>query len=105
MSDLRKQIRDHYDAQALSAEKAEAILARSRGAEKIAIFPWRGRLRMALAASVLAAVGLAIWFTSGREQVSFAVLVPRIVEFFGTPPELPKRSQNPEELRAWLLAQ
>jgi hypothetical protein len=28
-----------------------------------------------------------------------------VVQFFGKPPELPERSQNPEELRSWLLAQ
>ncbi len=104
MSDLRKQIHDHYEAQALSADRAEAILARGRGSEKIVRFPHRRRLILALAASVCIAAGLAIWFTRGPEKVSFAVLAPRVVDFFSTPPELPKRSQNPEELRAWLLA-
>jgi hypothetical protein len=104
MSELRKQIRDHYDAQTLPADKAEAILAPGRGAEKVIHHPQRWRL-LALAASVVVAVGLAIWWPRGAERVSFAVLAPRVVEFFGTPPELPKRSQKPEELRAWLLAQ
>jgi len=105
MPDLRQQIHDHYDAQSLPADKAEAILARGRGAEKIVrVPPQRWRL-VALAASVVLAVGLAIWWPRGADRVSFAVLAPRVVEFFGTPPELPKRSQKPEELRAWLLAQ
>jgi hypothetical protein len=105
MSDLRQQIRDHYEEKSLSAEKAEAILARGRGAEKVISFQQRWRPLLALAASVLVAVGLAVWWFREPQPVSFAVLAPRVVEFFGTPPELPKRSQNPEELRAWLLAQ
>lgn len=104
MSDLRKQIRDYYDAKSLSARKAEAILARGGGEEKIVRFPPRRRL-LAMAASVALAVGFAIWWTRDAGRVSFAMLPPRVVEFFGTPPELPKRSQHPEELRAWLLAQ
>jgi len=105
MSDLRQQIRDHYEAKSLSAGKVEAILARGRGGEKVVRFPVRARALLALAATVVLAVGLAMWWPHGPGRVSFAVLAPRVVEFFGKPPELPKLSQNPEELRAWLLAQ
>ena len=105
MSDLRQQIRDHYEAKSLSAGKVEAILARGRGGEKVVGFPVRARALLALAATVVLAAGLAIWWPHGPGRVSFAVLAPRVVEFFGKPPELPKLSQNPEELRAWLLAQ
>jgi hypothetical protein len=105
MSDLRQQIHDHYEAQTLPAGKVETILAQGRGTGKIVRLPPQRWRLLALAASVVLAVGLAIWWPRGSERVSFAALPPRIVEFFGTPPELPKRSQNPEELHAWLLAQ
>ncbi len=105
MSDLHNQIRDHYDAKTLPADKVEAILARGRGEEKVVRFPQRWRTALALAALVAIMAGGAIWWPREDKEVSFAALAPRVVEFFGTPPELPKRSQNPEELRAWLLAQ
>ena len=105
MSDLRKQIHDHYDAKSLSAERAEAILVRGRGTGKVVKFPSRRRVLLALAASVIATAGLAIWWQQQSSRLSFAVLPPRVVEFFRTPPALPKQSQNPEELRAWLLTQ
>jgi len=113
MSDLRKQIHDHYAAQSLPAEKMDAVLARGREvagheAEKIIKLPssarwWRAGL--ALAAALAIFVGLAQWRSRSPEKVSFAGMTPRVVEFFGTPPELPKRSQDKAELRAWLLAQ
>lgn len=115
MSDLRKQIHDHYEAQSLPTEQVEAILARGRGAvssdgepvaeQKVVAFPMRRRLALALAAAVVVFAGLAIWQPLAARPVSYALFAPRVVEFFGKPPELPKRSQNPEELRAWLLAQ
>jgi len=105
MSDLRKQIHDHYAAKSLSTGQVEAILSRGRGAEKVVKFPARARGLLALAATVVIAVGLAIWWQQGATRVSYAMLAPRVVECFGTPPALPKRSQNPEELREWLLTQ
>ena len=113
MSDLRQQLQKHYDAQALPAAKVEAILAEGRvaaqGGEKVIALPkrrmaaWRlGRLRRRSSCWLAG-------FAGGRprrhERVSYASFAPRVVEFFGTPPELPKRSQNPDELRTWLLAQ
>lgn len=113
MSDLREQIQKHYDAQSLPAAKVEAILAEGRTAaaegEKVVPLPVRrkqGWQRVwSVAASLLLIVGLALWFVPRSSNVAYASFAPRIVEFFGTPPELPKRSQNPEELRSWLLAQ
>jgi hypothetical protein len=63
------------------------------------------RLGLALAASITLYAGMQLWWPHGRKTVEFAALAPRVVEFFGTPPELPKRSQDKAELRAWLLAQ
>jgi hypothetical protein len=63
------------------------------------------RVGLALAASVVLFVGLALWWPRDGKTIEFAVLAPRVVEFFGTPPELPKRSQDKAELRSWLLAQ
>lgn len=112
MSDLRKQLRDHYDAQSLSSDKVEAILAQGggeakgeSGPSKVVAFSraWRWAL-VAAAGFVLFAAGVLWWPQEGR-PISYAVLAPRVIEFFGTPPELPKRSQDPAELRAWLVAQ
>jgi hypothetical protein len=114
MSDFRSQIQKHYDAQNLPAAKADAILASggtgAADGDKIVALPARRaqgwRIAWALAASFVLLAGLVVWWRpQGRGTVSYAVFAPRIVEFFGKPPELPKRSQNPEELRAWLLAQ
>jgi hypothetical protein len=113
MSDLRHQIHDHYDAQSLSPDKVNAVLARggqvaASGESKIIPGPssarWR-RVGLALAASVALLAGLAQWWPRESASISYAALPPRVVEFFGQPPELPKRSANPEELRAWLIAQ
>ncbi|MEI9893507.1 MAG: hypothetical protein WDN28_06305 [Chthoniobacter sp.] len=113
MSELRQQIQKHYDAQALPPAKLEAILAEGRaaaeGGEKVIALPMRRaamwRVAWAMAASIVVLAG-GMWFwMPGRAAVSYASFAPRVVEFFGTPPELPKRSQNPEELRTWLLAQ
>lgn len=115
MSDLRKQIHDYYQDHELPAGKVEAILAQGRGADtqghvadKIVPLrhaPPKWRL-LALAASVMMTVGLAVWWPQGQgNKVSMALLPPRIVEFFQTPPQLPKMSQSPAELREWLLAQ
>ncbi len=108
MSDLRSQIQKHYDAQKLPAAKVDAILAQGSG--KVVPLPGRGpmlwRIAWATAAAFVVLAGLVVWWLPhGRETVSYALFAPRVVQFFGTPPELPKRSQNPEELRAWLLAQ
>jgi hypothetical protein len=116
MSELRQQIHTHYQAQSLPAEKVDAILAGGRAAargegaspaktEKVVTFPRPKRFALIVAAAVLLFVGLAIWQPRVTRPVSFALFAPRVVEFFGQPPELPKRSQNPEELRTWLLAQ
>lgn len=105
MPELRQQIRDHYAAQSLPANKVEAILARGGAGETVVRFPRRWRTPLALAAAVAILAGGAIWWPRADQAVPFAALAPRVIAFFGTPPELPKRSQNPEELRAWLLAQ
>jgi hypothetical protein len=115
MSDLRQQIHDHYEAQSLPADRVDAILARGRAAasgeeksaepEKIVVFPRPRRFALIIAAAVVLFAGLLIWSPRVTRPVSYALFAPRVVEFFGQPPELPKRSQNPEELRAWLLTQ
>jgi len=113
MSDLRQQLQKHYDAQALSVAKVDAILTEGRaaveGGEKVVALPGRPaarwRVRWAIAVSLALLVGLG-WLRPWEPmRLSYALFAPRIVEFFGTPPALPKRSQNPEELRVWLLAQ
>jgi hypothetical protein len=113
MSELRDQLQKHYDAKVLPAAKVEAILTEARAAVesggKVIALPRRRaviwRAAAALAASIVLLAALALWWVPSRRTVSYASFAPRIVEFMGTPPELPKRSQNPEELRAWLLAQ
>ncbi|MGB8167883.1 MAG: hypothetical protein WCF18_10360 [Chthoniobacteraceae bacterium] len=110
MPSLRQQIRDYYDAQKLSGAKVDLILSVTEpvtapAPAKVVEFP-RALIvrRMALAATVLLLAMLVFQFGTRRsKQVSFALLAPRIVEFFRTPPEL-KASQDKAELRAWLLA-
>lgn len=113
MSDLRQQLQKHYDAKALPAEKVDAILAKGRAEagseEKVVALPKRRvtiwQLLPAIAAAIILLSVVAIWWVPGRNRVSYAMVDSRIVEIFGPGPTLPKRSQNPEELRAWLLAQ
>ena len=113
MPDLRQQLQTHYDTQALSPEKVDAILAEGRvpaqGGEKAVSLPVRPASRWragwAIAASVALLAGAGMLRPWERMRVSYVFFAPRVVEFFGKPPELPKRSQNPEELRTWLLAQ
>ena len=108
MPSLRQQIRDFYAAHRLPDAQVDAILSATRPVEagaKVVKFP-RARIirRMALAAAVLLVAALVFQLGSRRPQpVSFAMLAPRIVEFFRTQPEL-KESQDQAELRAWLLA-
>lgn len=113
MSDLRQQLQKHYDAKALPEAKVEAILAQGRaeaGSEdKIASLSTRRvtfwRMLPAMAAAIVLLTVVAIWWVPGRNRVSYAIFDSRVVEIFGKGPKLPMRSQNPEELRAWLLAQ
>jgi hypothetical protein len=108
MPDFRQQIHDFYDAHRLSDAKLDAILSATAPVEtspKVVEFP-RAQIvrRMALAAALVVFASLLFQFGFGRpKQVSFAVVAPRIVEFFQTPPKL-KESQDKAELRAWLLA-
>lgn len=108
MPSLRQQIRDFYDAQKLPDAKVDAILSVTQPepvAPKVVEFP-RALImrRMALAAALLVFAALAFQFGGRRpQQVSFAVVAPRVIEFFRTAPEL-KESQDQVELRAWLLA-
>jgi len=113
MSELRQQIQKHYDAQALPAAKVEAMLAEGKaaaeGGGKIVGMPARpvGKWPaiLAIAASIIVVVNVVWWMVPQRPAVSYASFAPRVVEFMGVGPKLPKRSQDPEELRAWLLAQ
>ena len=114
MSDFRKQVRDHYDAQSLPAEKLEAILARGREAaaekEKTAEFPavkkkaW-GRYAMAVAAVIVMALTGTWWMKRDVGEVSYAALPPRMIEFFANEPKLHEAIQDKAELRTWLVSQ
>lgn len=113
MPDLRQQLQKHYDAQSLSSEKTEAILvegcAAAEGGEKVVAMPVRRvtfwRALPAIAAAIVLLGSLVLFWVPQRGKISYALFAPRVREFFNTPPELPKRSQDPEELRSWLLAQ
>jgi hypothetical protein len=118
MSNLRDQIRAHYDAKAIPAEKAEAILARGRAAaageepregDSVVAFPtaraqpWRRIL--ALAAAILVFAGFAVWWVAPQtSRVPFAKVAPRVIEFLGSSPELAHAPQDKTALREWLLA-
>ena len=109
MPGFREQIQKHFEAKELSAAKAEAILAEGRAAAEGKMVPLAQRkgaglwVIWAAAACFVILAGGVTWWTNRR--VSYATVAPWVVEFFHKDPELPKRSQNPEELRAWLLAQ
>lgn len=114
MSDFRDQLRRHYGSKSLSPEKAAEILARGReaaagngepataipAARKVSRRVFWGSLGAA-AAAVIAGVWL---FQNGREQVPFAAIPPRIIEFFAGNPVIPEVSQDKERLRSWLVA-
>jgi len=118
MSELRHQIREHYDAKTISAEKVERILARGRDAamggdslegDKVTAFPaqrarsWRRAL--SLAAAVLVFAGLAGWWVQREmSRVPFAEVAPRVIEFFGSSPELAHAPQDKAALHEWLVA-
>ncbi len=114
MSDLRTQLRDHYQAQALSPEKTAAILARchavAAGVEepeerKIVPLPaWFGQrgTPFALAAAVAIFAGIAHFWT--QRTVPYPALQARVAEFFGGKYDIPMVSQDQAALRAWLLA-
>ncbi|WP_035603337.1 hypothetical protein [Haloferula sp. BvORR071] len=114
MSDFRKQVRDHYDAQSLPAEKLEAILARGREAavegEKTVEFPatkkrsW-ARYAAAIAAAIVLALGGTWWMKRDVGEVSLAALPPRVIEFFAKAPNLHEAIQDKTELRNWLISQ
>jgi len=110
MPNLRQQIREYFDARTLPAQRVEEILRAGRepdgggGERKVVMFPRWPRL-LALAAVLMIVAGLAFVMIPGRTaRVPFAALAPRVIEFFGAAPQLPKISQDRAELRAWLLA-
>lgn len=111
MSDLRQQLHDYYAGKSLPPEKVTAILS-GRGVDaldKVVVVPsfWRryAPALQAIAAMLVIFAGVAMWQVQRKPKMSYAMVVPGIVEFFHTPPTLPMRSQKPEELRAWLVAQ
>ena len=114
MSPFQKQIREHYEARALSPEKLAEILRQGSAVEKTAEtagpperpFAWR-KPALALAAALLAFAGVGFWWTRPARvtgEPSFALLAPRVVDFFASKTPLPKHSQDPAELREWLVA-
>lgn len=111
MSDLRKQVRDHYDAQSLPADKLEAILARGRdaasGAEKSLPFPQKkswARFISAVAALIVFALVGVWWTTRDVGEVSYTALAPRVIEFFQTKSELLPPVEDKKELHDWLVS-
>lgn len=111
MSDLRKQIRAHYEAKELPADKVEAILARGRveaaGGGKVAEFPVANRSRwprvLALAAALAVFAGLAAWWQHDARGIPFAAVSQRLIEFFATNQKTDPAPQDKEELRALLV--
>ncbi|RYD35703.1 MAG: hypothetical protein EOP87_06885 [Verrucomicrobiaceae bacterium] len=119
MSDLRQQVRDHYDAQPLSPEKVQALLLAGRtvapagdGAapepeENMVPFPrrkswtaWVGALAACLAISL---AGL-WWMMRDAGDVSYAALPPRVIEFFTNKEEIVPAPQDKREVKAWLVS-
>jgi hypothetical protein len=112
MSDLRKQIRDHYAAQSLPHESVAAILAKGRAVVRekadIATHPpasAHNRRLLALAASVTILAGVWAFWQFPRARVDYAEVPPAVIAFFANKPMYPKMSERPDELRAWAIEQ
>lgn len=113
MSDLRKQIHDHYDARSLPPEKVDAILAKGRavaageeGSKITPMVPRGSRIRrmLAVAASVALLGGIiGLWFYP-RSGVDYAAARRVVVGFFAKEHTYSTVSKDPEELRQWALA-
>jgi len=112
MSDLRRQVRDHYDAQSLAPEKVAMILGLGRDAAsgndgKVTEIPKRkswGGILSAIAAVLLLSFAGIWWFQRDVGPVSYTLLAPRVIEFFGSDPELVPAPQDKNEVKAWLLS-
>jgi len=108
MSDFRHQVREHFDAQSLLPEKVQAILAEGRAAAGGKVVPMQARatwLRRSLAlAAVLVVALFGTWWMSARAgRVSYALMAPRIIEFFAAKPHLPSAPQDKEQLHHHLV--
>ena len=112
MSDFRKQVRDHYDAQSLSPEKAADVLARGRAAaagNEVAPpphgrkIPWGRYLSLVAALAVFAFVGN--WYVKrDLSPVSYNELPPRVIAFFNAKSPLVPAPPTKQEVRDWLLS-
>jgi len=113
MSDLRTQLRAHYETKSLAPEKVAAILARSRTepvrqvqpSRKILAFPslWPQRPMLLALAAVFVCFAASIWFWTQR-PVPYPAMQARLMEFFGGKYDIPVVSQDQAALRAWLVA-
>jgi len=110
MPNLRQQLREYFDSQALPAQRVDAILhaARAGGAvtedrKVIGFKRWTRVLALAAALAIFAGLVFLV-IPPQPAPAAFAALAPRVVEFFGARTELPKVSQDPAALHAWLVA-
>jgi hypothetical protein len=112
MPNLRQQLREYFDAQTLSSDKVDEILRAGRAAaagepaegNKIVAFPRWPKL-LAMAACLALFAGLGFWMLAPQDKpVSFAMLAPSVIKFFGGAPEMPLVSQDKKALMAWHLA-
>lgn len=113
MSDIRKQIHDHYDARSLPPERVEAILAKGRtvaadeAGSKITPMPppfARTRRILALAAAVALFGGIAGLWLYQRRGVDYANTRHVVVGFFAREHTYSTVSNDPEVLRKWAIA-
>lgn len=109
MSDLERQLREHYQSQQLSAARARAILDAGRRA---AVRAQRRRWLLGLAALLVVGLGLVELARRNKSvDAQPARILPTEVAavvktFFSQPGyELPRVSAVPGELTAWLRAQ
>jgi hypothetical protein len=108
MSDFRKQVRDHYDAQSLPPETVEAVLARGRAAAvgedmPVKRTPWGRYLALIAAVAVFSFLGF-WWQVKDANAVSYNELAPRVIAFFGSKPELVPAPPTKQQVRDWLLS-
>ncbi len=114
MSDFRKQLREHYDAKTLPADKTEAILTSARMVAQAQVASetnvseapprWRKTGLPALAATLLALAGLAAWWQRESARVPYAEVMALVLECFASKAPLDPAPQDKGELRALMIA-
>lgn len=110
MSNLKKQIRDHYDAQELPPQKVSEILSSAADLtdDKADSLPGRRNLKrflLSIAAMVAIAISGALMMNPNAPKVSLSELYPTVIGLFQVKSPLVPAPETKAKMREWLLAQ